>query len=108
MKRVKGVEDLNIRIIDTQGILRVGAYILISIAWSPVGGISNDGPRWVGCKKKSFFLPVKVLSARFRNLFLKYLREAFQSDKRKFLGEMAGLTQTSTFETMCRQARRAK
>jgi hypothetical protein len=30
-KRVKGVEDLNVRIIDTQGILRVGAFIPICI-----------------------------------------------------------------------------
>jgi hypothetical protein len=32
MKRVKGVEDLNIRIIHTQGIVGVGAIIRISIA----------------------------------------------------------------------------
>src|SRR5580698_5433752 len=41
----------------------------------PGGGISPDGLRWIGCKKKSFFLPVKVLSCRFRNLFLIYLRK---------------------------------
>ena len=32
MKRVKGVEDLNIRIIRAQGIVGVGAFIRISIA----------------------------------------------------------------------------
>jgi hypothetical protein len=42
----------------------------------PGGGISPDGDRWIGCKKKSFFLPVKVLSSRFRRLFLIYLRES--------------------------------
>ena len=26
----------------------------------PGGGISPDGLRWIGCKKQSFFLPVKV------------------------------------------------
>jgi Putative transposase len=74
----------------------------------PGGGISPDGQRWIGCKSKSFFLPVRVLSARFRNLFLRYLRSAFEDGKLKFHGEMAGLNRPSAFELMCRQARRAK
>lgn len=74
----------------------------------PGGGISPDGQRWIGCKSKSFFLPVKVLSARFRNLLLKYLWAAFQAGKLKFHGEMAGLNRPFTFETLCRQARRVK
>ena len=36
MKRVKGVEDLNICIIGAQGIVDVGATIRMSIASSPV------------------------------------------------------------------------
>jgi hypothetical protein len=36
MKRVKGVEDLNICIIGAQGIVGVGATIPICIAWFPV------------------------------------------------------------------------
>lgn len=35
----------------------------------PGGGISLDGKRWVDCKP-GFFLPVRVLSARYRTLFL--------------------------------------
>jgi len=35
MKRVKGVEDLNICIIGAQGIVGVGATIRICILWSP-------------------------------------------------------------------------
>jgi hypothetical protein len=35
MKRVKGVEDLNICIIGAQGIVRVGATIRMYIASSP-------------------------------------------------------------------------
>ena len=34
----------------------------------PGGGISPDGARWVSCGE-SFFLPVRVLSCRFRNTF---------------------------------------
>jgi hypothetical protein len=37
MKRVKGVEDLNICIIGAQGIVGVGATTPICIAWFPVG-----------------------------------------------------------------------
>jgi hypothetical protein len=37
MKRVKGVEDLNICIIGAQGIVGVGATIRICIAWFRVG-----------------------------------------------------------------------
>ncbi len=57
----------------------------------PGGGISRDGRRWIGCRSKSFFLPVEVLGCRFRNLFLIYLRKAFQAGRLKFHGEMAAL-----------------
>src|SRR5271154_3556938 len=74
----------------------------------PGGGISPDGLHWIGCKKKSFFLPVGVLSSRFRNLFLIYLRKAFQAGRLKFQGEMAALASPAAFEALCRQARRIK
>ena len=38
MKRVKGIEDLNIRIVRAQGIVGVGVTIRICIASSPVVG----------------------------------------------------------------------
>jgi Putative transposase/Transposase zinc-binding domain len=74
----------------------------------PGGGISPDGDRWIGCKKKSFLLPVPVLRSRFRRLFLIYLRKAFQEGRLKFHGEMASLAQPATFEALCQQARRIK
>jgi Putative transposase/Transposase zinc-binding domain len=74
----------------------------------PGGGISPDGWHWIGCKNKSFFLPVDVLSSRFRNLFLIYLRKAFQAGRLKFQGEMAALASPAAFEALCRQARRIK
>jgi hypothetical protein len=74
----------------------------------PGGGISPDGLHWIGCKKKSFFLPVGVLSSRFRNLFLICLRKAFQAGRLKFHGEMAVLASPAAFEALCRQARRIK
>jgi hypothetical protein len=74
----------------------------------PGGGVSPDGLRWIGCKKKSFFLPVKVLSSRFRNLFLTYLRKAFKAGRLKFHGELAGLANQSAFEALCRTAKQTK
>lgn len=56
----------------------------------PGGGIGPDGAKWVGCGK-SVFLPVRVLSSRFRKVFLTHLREAFDDGKLQFHGEMAGL-----------------
>jgi hypothetical protein len=73
----------------------------------PGGGISPDGARWIGCQKRSFFLPVRVLSSRFRNVFLTYLRKAFREGKLRFRGEMAGLAQPAAFEALCRQAERS-
>jgi Putative transposase len=74
----------------------------------PGGGISPDGVRWIECKKKWFFLPVKVLSSRFRRLFLIYLRQSFRERRLKFHGEMAGLDKPAAFESMCQQAGRIK
>jgi hypothetical protein len=74
----------------------------------PGGGVSPDGLRWIGCKKRSFFLPVKVLSSRFRNLFLAYLRKAFKAGRLTFYGELAGLANQSAFEALCRTAKQTK
>ena len=71
----------------------------------PGGGISPDSARWIGCKKQSFFLPVKVLSSLFRRLFLTYLRESFRKGQLNFYGDMAGLAQPVAFEALCQQAR---
>ena len=49
----------------------------------PGGGISLDGSRWVACLPR-FFLPVKVLSERFRNVYLRYLEEAYTAGKLQF------------------------
>jgi hypothetical protein len=74
----------------------------------PGGGISADSAKWIGCRKKSFFLPVKVLGCRFRNVFLTYLREAFADGKLQFHGEMAGLAKPAAFEALCLRAERIK
>lgn len=47
----------------------------------PGGGFSLEGTRWKGVRKPTFFLPVRVLSRRFRTLLITALRQAWQSQK---------------------------
>ncbi|MHB9001310.1 MAG: IS91 family transposase, partial [Thermoanaerobaculia bacterium] len=43
----------------------------------PGGGFSADATRWIGVRKPTFFLPVKVLSRRFRTHLCLSLRQAW-------------------------------
>jgi hypothetical protein len=74
----------------------------------PGGGISSDGTRWIGCRKPSFLLPVQVLGSRFRNLFLRYLKEAFEEGRLRFHGEMAALGKPAAFAALCCKAKKIK
>ena len=71
----------------------------------PGGGISPDQSRWIACRK-SFFLPVRVLSRLFRKKFLIHLRKAFQKGKLQFNGQLKSLAQPAAFEALCQQAGR--
>jgi hypothetical protein len=62
----------------------------------PGGGMSPDGQRWVACRP-GFFLPVRVLSALFRRLFLTQLRQAFNDQKLHFFNALAALQDPPTF-----------
>jgi hypothetical protein len=73
----------------------------------PGGGIGPDGASWTGCRK-SFFLPVRVLSRFFRKRFLRALGKAFGEGKLQFHGEMAGLAKPAAFQTLCREAGRSE
>lgn len=44
----------------------------------PGGGFSDRGRQWRSTKKATFFLPVRVLSRRFRSLLIRSLREAWR------------------------------
>ena len=70
----------------------------------PGGGISLDGSRWIGCKKSSFFLPVRLLSQRFRKAFLRSLRHAFGNGTLHFHGQLKPLSDPATFEALCHPA----
>ena len=74
----------------------------------PGGGISADNSRWIPCRKyrKSFFVPVRVLSRFFRKRLLIHLRRAFQKGKLQFHGELESLAQPAAFEALCQKAGR--
>src|SRR6266498_765065 len=54
------------------------------------GGLSPDGDRWIACRK-SFFLPVRVLSRLFRRLFLELLQAAFDAGDLQFSSSLQEL-----------------
>lgn len=65
----------------------------------PGGGLSPDGKEWIPCRS-GFFLPVRVLSRLFRNLFLKYLRKAFKKGKLHFSNNIIDLATPKEFELL--------
>ena len=55
----------------------------------PGGGLSEDGSRWVSCRKK-FFVHVKVLSRLFRRRMLEHLMTAHAAGKLRFFAAHTG------------------
>ena len=65
----------------------------------PSGGLSLDGNRWIN-SRKDFFIPIKVLSRKFRGKFLYYLKEKYYSNpKLKFVGEIEELKHKYIFKS---------
>ena len=62
----------------------------------PGGGLSPDGQRWIACRR-SFFLPVRVLSRRFRRLFVESLEKAFEEGQLKFFSSLQELEDREAF-----------
>jgi Putative transposase/Transposase zinc-binding domain len=62
----------------------------------PGGGISPDQTRWVACPP-GFFLPVRVLSRRFRDVFVRQVRAAFASGKLRFPHALVALADPAAF-----------
>jgi hypothetical protein len=73
----------------------------------PAGGLSIDGERWIASRPR-FFLPVRVLSALFRGLFLHYLSQAYKDGKLQFEGELGSLTQPQAFARLINRCRKKK
>jgi hypothetical protein len=67
------------------------------VLWrGPVYSRSADHERWISGSRK-FLFPVKVLSARFRRLFLKALAQAHAAGKLQFFGDLAPLADPPAF-----------
>lgn len=64
----------------------------------PGGGLSSLG-KWVSSKKK-FFIPVKVLSRKFRGKFLYYLKQLYYQNKLEFHGNQNYLSKDDEFENL--------
>ena len=69
----------------------------------PGGGLVPDGTQWRACRP-GYFLPVQVLSAHFRQLFLAALRRAFQRQQLNFQGALAPLAAAPAFTALLTQA----
>jgi hypothetical protein len=62
----------------------------------PGGGIALDGKRWIS-SRPAFLLPVRVLGALFRRLFLTRLLQLHHADQLAFFGSSANLTERRAF-----------
>jgi hypothetical protein len=63
------------------------------------GGLSIDGLKWIHSRKK-FFVPVKVLSKKFKGKFLAFLKEAYYTRKLKMVGNIDYLTEKYEFQNL--------
>src|SRR6202521_4075811 len=65
------------------------------------GGLAPDHSRWIS-SRRSFFLPVKVLSRVFRGKFAAGLKTAFQAGTLQFHGHLLPLAEPRTFASWLR------
>jgi hypothetical protein len=73
----------------------------------PGGGLSADGQRWIACRP-GFFLPVRVLSRRFRHLFLSRLVQLHAAGKIRLFGALAPLAEPAAFQAHLAPLRRCE
>jgi len=73
----------------------------------PGGGLSPDGQHWIACRPR-FFLPVPVLSALFRRLFLARLTTVYQAGRLQFFADQAALAEPAVFKARLAAMRKAK
>ncbi len=71
----------------------------------PGGGLARAGGRWIVCRP-DVSLPVRVLSHRFRTLFLHDLEYAFRQGELRLSGSLAQLADAAAFDRYLRPLRR--
>jgi hypothetical protein len=62
----------------------------------PGGGLSLDHSRWISSHPR-FFIPVKVVSKEFRDIFLNGLEQAYRAKKLSLYGECQSLDDANVF-----------
>ena len=67
----------------------------------PGGGLCATG-QWANANK-NFFIPVKVLSRKFKGKFLAYLREAYEAEELNFAKDRNQLEQSADFNCLLNQ-----
>ena len=65
----------------------------------PAGGLAPDGSRWVPCRP-DFFLPVRVLSRRFRRLFLEQLERLYDQGQLTLAGRCRDLAEPKPWKRL--------
>jgi Putative transposase/Transposase zinc-binding domain len=73
----------------------------------PGGGLTEDGSRWIACRR-NFFLPVRVLSRLFRRLLLSGLAAAHAAGELKFFGSYAALADKAAFAAFLAPLRKSE
>jgi len=63
----------------------------------PAGGVAPDGTCWVPCRPH-FFLPVRVLSRRFRHLYLTGLAQVYAQGHLTFAGHCRALAEPTPWQ----------
>jgi Transposase zinc-binding domain/Putative transposase len=63
----------------------------------PAGGLTPDGARWIPCRPH-FFLPVRVLSRRFRRLYLDGLAQLYRQGKCTLAGRCRELAEPGPWQ----------
>src|SRR2546427_11415596 len=63
----------------------------------PAGGLAPDGARWVPCRPH-FFLPVRVLSRRFRRLYLEGLEHLYGQGQLPLTGRCRELVEPKPWQ----------
>ena len=65
----------------------------------PAGGLAPDGSRWVPCRP-DFFLPVRVLSRRFRRLYLDGLKKLYGQGELNLSGRCQNLAEPKSWRRL--------
>jgi hypothetical protein len=73
----------------------------------PAGGLSLDRSRWIPCRKR-FFLPGRVLAARFRKRFLESLAACYRQKKLRLCGALSALRRPAAFDRLYRTLKRKR